>query len=434
MPIEPRKTTARVRHWLRLRLAQGGSAFSGWIDRLLGAQPLHQQAIGFLADADELEQRPVGRAINATLYLLVALLLIFILWATFSEVDQIVTARGKLVTPLPNIVVQPLETAVIQSIDVRLGQVVKKGERLATLDATFVGADLRGLSDRVQSLSAQASRLDSEVRGDDKPGASDKSKHDRIQANILSEKTAGYRANLAKFSENIARLEASQQTNRNDQQVLEARRNSLQEIEAMQEKLMEKQFGSRLKMLESREKRLEVERDLTMAKNREAELRKELAAAVAERQGFSREWRQKSYEEQVNVRRERDAAGEQLNKAELRNALVVMRSPTDAVVLEIAHRSVGSVAKEAEPLFTLVPLDAPLEAEVQVDSSDVCEIWNGEVVRVKIDSYPFQKHGVLAAEVRIISEDTFSRDPAAMRQAQQSDSYYLSRVSLKEMV
>ena len=44
----------------------------------------------------------------------------------------------------------------------------------------------------------------------------------------------------------------------------------------------------------------------------------------------------------------------------------MLTAPADAIVLDVAQRSVGSVMKEAEPLYTLVPLDSPLEAEVLV--------------------------------------------------------------------
>jgi len=77
--------------------------------------------VDFLPDADEIERRPLPRSAGLTLHLLAAALLVFLLLATFSEVDLMVTARGRLITPLPNIVVQPLDTAIIQEINVKSG-------------------------------------------------------------------------------------------------------------------------------------------------------------------------------------------------------------------------------------------------------------------------------------------------------------------------
>ena len=74
-------------------------------------------------------------------------------------VDQVVTARGIVVSQSPTILVQPLETAIVRSIDVREGQAVKAGELLARLDPTFAAADLGALQAQVASLQAEVARL-----------------------------------------------------------------------------------------------------------------------------------------------------------------------------------------------------------------------------------------------------------------------------------
>ncbi len=81
------------------------------------------------------------------------------------KVDRVVVAHGRVVTPLPNIVVQPLETSVIQSIDVRVGEIVKKGQKLATLDSTFAEADQAELKSHIESLDNQTKRLQAELAG-----------------------------------------------------------------------------------------------------------------------------------------------------------------------------------------------------------------------------------------------------------------------------
>lgn len=399
------------------------------------AAPVSETAIEFLPDADEIERRPLPQAARMTLYALAAMVLVFLVWATVSEVDRIVVARGRLVTPLSNLVIQPLETSLIQSIDVRVGQVVWKGQRLAALDPTFTGADLAQLQQRYQSLDTQARRLEHELGPGGKRSAKGGSDVDsRTQARLQEERQANYRAQLTKLDETVERLKAAAETNRHDQRVLDARVRSLAEIEAMQEKLLAQQFGSRARLLEAQEKRLEVERDLQQARNREAEIRRELAAAEAERSAFVKGWRQKAFEDLLSTQRDRDAAGEQLQKAGKRSELVVLTAPVDAVVLEIAKRSVGSVVKEAEPLFSLVPLDAELEAEVQVDSGDIGYLKLGDPARIKLDAFPFQQHGTLPGQVRTLSEDAFRREtPAAAAAGPGADAYYLARVGLQQI-
>jgi HlyD family secretion protein len=126
----------------------------------------------------------------------------------------------------------------------------------------------------------------------------------------------------------------------------------------------------------------------------------------------------------------REEVNEQLAKAERRSELVTLSAPADAIVLEIGKKSVGSVVQGAETLFVLVPLDAPLEAEVEVSPSDVGEIRVGDTARIKIDAYPFQKHGTIQAEVANVSADAFSRQSALGGPA----SHYLARLNLTDTV
>jgi HlyD family secretion protein len=128
---------------------------------------------------------------------------------------------------------------------------------------------------------------------------------------------------------------------------------------------------------------------------------------------------------------DRDTQTEQLRKADRRHKLVTLVAPTDSVVLDIAKLSQGSVIREAETLFTLVQLDTELESEVQIDSIDTGYVKVGDTARLKLDAYPFQKHGFLTGQIKTISEDAFRRDnlgnPSLL--AQGTDAFYLSRIT-----
>jgi HlyD family secretion protein len=380
----------------------------------------------FLPDAAAIERRRPAEGSRVTLYALCALIVTALAWATLSEVDRVVASRGRLVTPLPNIVVQPLEPGVLKSIEVRVGQVVHKGDVLATLDATFTAADVAQLSIRAETLSARTRRLELELggkAGSRATGADDKL---RTEAALLAERRANYEARLRQYDETIAKFRAARETNLQDQRTLGERLKSLTELEGMYRKLEADKFGSRALVLAAADKRLEVERDYTVARNREEEIQREIAAAEAERTAFVRGWRQKAEEELSELRQQRDEASQQLMKARRREQLVRLTSPENAVVLELGKKSVGSVLKEGEPLFALVPIDAALEAEVEVSPADVGDLRVGDPVRIKVDAYPFQKHGTLEGKLITVGADALSR-PAS---GTDTYYYYVARVAL----
>ena len=382
-------------------------------------------ALDFLPDADAIERNPLPVYLRLTVHALGLALLLFVLWASFSEVERVVVASGRLVNPLPNIVVQPLETSIIQKIEVRVGQVVRQGQVLATLDPTFAQADEAQLRSRLQSLDTQTRGLNAELLGKN-TAPSGKDADAVLQAQLSRERQANYAAQLAKLEQNIARVAATMDTNRRDQLVMAQRMKSLNEMEAMQETLMAQNFGARLQLLEARDRRLAAERELQLANNREHELRNELAALESEKTAFTKSWRQKTMEDLLNTARDRDGINEQLQKADKRKQLVALVSPVDAVVLDMAKLSQGSVVQAAEQMFTLVPLGAALEAEVKIDALDIGYIKAGDVVHIKLDAFPFQKHSALDGKVRTISEDAFRRDSGAPGAL---DAYYLSRIA-----
>jgi hemolysin D len=384
--------------------------------------------VEFLPDADEIERQPLPAYARITVHALAAMMTTFLGWASFAQIDEIVKANGRLATPSANIVVQPVETSIIRHIDVRVGQIVKKGERLATLDPTDADADNAQLRMKFDSLDNQVKRLEAELAGRTLPAGVRMSADVELQNRLAEERRANFAAQAASIDQNIAKVKAQLDTNLHDQQSLAERTKSLREVESMQERLVQQQFGAKVNLLDARNKRMEVERDYTRSKNEEPEIRRELAGLEAQRKAFVNGWRQKTVEDMLNLTRDRDAIAEQMKKGALRRSMVVLTAPEDAMVQDIAKLSQGSVTTAAEKLFTLVPLNAELVAEVQVDSLDVGHVKPGDVAHLKLDAFPFQKHGTMEAKVRTLSEDAFKRETPNPQTG--TDAYYLSRIDL----
>jgi len=141
--------------------------------------------------------------------------LVIVMTATMGliPVDQVVTARGIAASKAPTILVQPLETAIVRSIDVREGQQVHAGDVLARLDPTFAAADLGALTAQVSSLEAEVTRLQAEA--ENKPFAytgldPDMSLQGAIYAHRRAEYTAKVEGYSRKFDELAAMISRSQ--------------------------------------------------------------------------------------------------------------------------------------------------------------------------------------------------------------------------------
>ncbi len=386
-------------------------------------------AIDFLPDADEIERRPLPAAARITLHVVLAAMVSFLVWAMISEVDLIVVARGRLVTPLPNIIVQPLETAIIQSIDVRVGQVVRKGDRLAALDATFSQADESQLQSKLDSLNTQWASLDAALSGGQVELVAIDTSDSKIQSQLSNERRASYVSQVRRQNELIGKLRSSLETARRDEMSMAQRVKVLREMESMTDDLVSKKLAVKGRLLDARDRLLEAERSMELARNRQIEIRRDLSAVEAEKAAFETGWRQKMLEELLGVSRERDSIKDQLQKANRRQSLVVLTAPADAVVLEIAKLSQGSIARGAETFFTLVPISEVLEADVQIVSADIGYVKVGVKTHIKIDAFPFQKHGMLDGTLRTMSQDAFRREANATG----ADAYYGGRIAIGKL-
>jgi HlyD family secretion protein len=388
----------------------------GWARRRGGAaRPtvVAREAIAFQDDLESLLAEPPPPFLGGAHYLVALLFLALLAVASIAQVDVVVTASGRLAPDAPPIVLQPIERAVIQELRVRPGDAVVRGQVLAVLDATFAAADAAALAAQRRGLLAQRQRLEAEMADTALPPPDATDSESLLQSVLHAQRQAVRMARLRAYDEEIESLAAGIRTLEQSGGLLAGQAEIALEVEAMRARLMEGQVGSRLNLLAARAQRLRADQELAQARNRMAELRHALRAKQAERLTWQDDWRRQLLEELVRIRAELSRTEETLAKASRLDALTLVTAPQDGIVLEVARRSIGSVLREAEPLVVLMPSDVPLIAEVAVRSADIGHLRPGDPVVLKIDAFPFQRHGALAGRLQSVAPDSFSRQGAA---------------------
>ena len=370
---------------------------------------------GFEPPAPDLEdflaQTPAS-ALRNTYRIAVLLFLTMIGLASVLKVDIIVAGTGRLAADSPMIVVQPMQLSVIRQIRVKPGDVVHKGDVLAALDPTFTQADRAVLLAQRSAVRAQTARLEAELGS----GAyvSDGSPEFMLQESLFRQRQAQYEVHAGDFGQKIdaygVEIAAAEQSRASAEQQLALSR----EVESMRNSLFRSQSGSKLVWLEAQAARVRNERELQAAGSHVDALRQALRSSRAELQSFKETWRRDLLESLLKARADGLAIEEGLTKANRLNELVVLSAPEDGVVLDVARRSVGSVLNAAEPLVTLVPSDAALIAEVSISSADVGYTKAGDAVALKVDAFPYQRHGLLSGRLRSIGADSFAQNGAGV--------------------
>lgn len=373
------------------------------------------EALAFQSDATEIALTPVPPAARYLLYTLLALLVCAVLWASFGVVDRVVTAQGRITTEAPQIVIQPFETAIIRELKVKAGDRVTKGQVLAALDPTFVEADSGAVKQRLDQLQAEALRLETELNNATVDRYSDNAEADALNRQVAATRQAYVDGELATFEAQARELTAQLESRNREIDDVRQQLATQRELEKARQELYDRKVGSLLNLLEARNARVAAERDLNKLLNAVKEVRAQLATNQQKRASFLADWRNKTAEQLKTTQADIDKLAQELRKSTRRSDLVQLTAPQDAVVLELAPRSIGSVVREAETLMTLVPQQSPLQVVAELDPTDVARVKAGDKVALKLEALPFQRHGVLEGTLKLVSQDVISsaRDQAA---------------------
>lgn len=353
----------------------------------------------------EIEERPTSPLGRSLLWALLAFVTIGLLWLFFAKIDIVVSARGKVVPDGEIKTLQPVETGVISSILITEGQHVKKGQVLMEIDPSVTESDLESKQQNLSLLELENDRLNALIN--DRPFIPNPTCKETA---AISTQQLMYYSTKSAYDQQ--RQVIQEQIRQNDEQTLAA-----------------KEDKSRLKQLLSsareREARLKevldiiARRDYEDAKNQRVEYQEQLAMkehVIAQSNGkqhelkeqlrlVTQEYRNKLLTELTQKSKEATALRTEVETISFRHAKQHITAPVDGYIGKLLVHTVGGVVTPAEKLVTLIPKDVPLIIKATVQNQDIGFITKGMDVAVKIDTFDFQKYGLINGKVKHIADD-----------------------------
>ena len=338
----------------------------------------------------------------------------------FFPLNRIVTAPGRVIAVSPTTVLQPLETSIVRSVDVKEGKSVAMGQLLATLDPTFAGSDTAQYQAQVVSFSEEAKRLRAELAGEPyEPTSIDADS--KQQKALYEQRRAALDAQMNEYQQKIASLQQAAQRAQTDLVGYRARLAIASDVTAMRKQLESLQVGSKLNTLAAEDTKADLVRQVASSEALEQSTRADLASMIHERDYTLQNWRATTSQQLTDTERKLSDARQYLAKAALRKDLVEMRADQDSVVQWIAKVSVGSVLQPGDQLMTLVPNNTKLEVEAKIPGDEVGFVTPGQKVSIKFDTLYTQIYGYAEGTVLNVSPDSFvAPDTATTTAAQRS--------------
>ena len=358
-----------------------------------------------ILEVTETPPSPTGRLV---MWSILILIVVGLVWAFLGHINEVAVANGKVIPSGQAKTVQVKNKGIIKEILVEEGQQVQEGDVLVVLDPTTADADYDSLKKRAAYYKLDIQRLTAELS--DQPF--DPEEDPDLEAHDLAAEVALYQSRTSDhktqrqsrqdvIDQKKAKLQATQTT-------YEKYANGLkiaQEKERRLQELKEQNAISEFQLLEQQKETIEY------AKNAQAELESvssiqaEIAEAEQNLANVDAAYRKDIMTSLVNAKKEYYSVTESIKKADEDARMATIVAPSSGRVYNLSVHTVGGIVTDAQPLMQIVPEDVTLEFEVYADNKDIGFIKHGMEAEVKVETFNFQKFGMIKADVTEISAD-----------------------------
>ncbi|WP_318482404.1 HlyD family type I secretion periplasmic adaptor subunit [Photobacterium leiognathi] len=374
-----------------------------------------------------------------------AMIFAFIVWAYFANVDQVTRGNGKVIPSSQVQIIQSLDGGILEAMYVKEGMQVKKGQPLARIDDTRFLSDFAQQEDEVDSLNANITRLQHEL----KSITIDQNEPDwrkqvtmnttplqfsadleKTEQHLVQQQKEEYQSRMAEFSNQLDILGRQVIQKEQESHTLTLQLSTLKNSLSLIHQELNMTIPMAKKGIVSEVDMLQLQRKVNDMKGERSKLYSQIEKAksaqdetILKRQeavlNYRKDVRQKINELSARLSRLTEAqvgAKDKVDKA-------VITSPVNGTIKSIKINTIGGVIKPGVDILEIVPTEDQLLIEAKIAPKDIAFLHPGLPAVVKVSAYNFTRYGGLKGTVENISADT--------SQDNKGNSYYIIKVRTK---
>ncbi|GAL56393.1 MULTISPECIES: HlyD family efflux transporter periplasmic adaptor subunit [Enterobacteriaceae] len=308
-----------------------------------------------------------GRFYSSVIWLTLAGLLIFVVWAWWAILDEVTVGTGKITPSTHAQVIESLDGGIVSAMLVREGDIVERGQMLARLDPTRFQSNYGESAARVRALRASSERLRSELTGEPLRFSEESMR----EPELVARERQLYESRRRNLNETVANLQKTYQL-------------VMSELR-MTQPLVAKGAASEVEVIRLQRQATELQGKIDEARNQ---------FAVRAR------------EEQVKNNADLDAQIQAMSGKADQVDRATLFSPVRGIVKDIQVTTVGGVLQPGGKLMEIVPLEDQLLVETRINPRDIAYIRPGLPATVKVTAYDSSIYGNLTGLVEVVSPDT----------------------------
>ena len=369
-----------------------------------------------------LAQTPRGG--RAILWVVMALLVLFMVWAYYSEIEQVTRGDGKVVPSTQIQVVQNLEGGILSEIMIDVGQLVKKDQLLLRIDETRFSSSFKQNRVKYLASKSKAARLEAESNGT----------NFEIPQEVINEKPEiGVRekelfeSRKREFKSSMQRIREQISQRKHEYRELTSKLVELTRTFALLNKELELTRPLVAQGAVSEVEVLHLERQASMMQGEIATIKQSIPKSDSKLQEAQLELREnqlafynKAKSELNDVLAELEDVSASAIAIEDRLRRTNVQSPVTGTINRLLVNTVGGVIQPGMDLVEIVPLEDTLVIETNIKPADIAFLRPNQDAKVKFTAYDFTIYGGLEAKLEHISADSITDD--------KGNSFYLVRL------
>ena len=369
-----------------------------------------------------LAQTPRGG--RSILWVVMALFVLFIVWAYYSEIEQVTRGDGKVVPSTQIQIVQNLEGGILSEIMVDVGELVKKDQLLLRIDETRFSSSFKQNRGKYLSFKAKAARLLAEANG----------ANFKVPQEVIDEKPEiGVRekelfeSRKREFNSSMQILREQISQKKHEYRELTTKLEELNRTFALLNKELELTRPLVAQGAVSEVEVLHLERQASAMQGEIATIKQTIPKAESKLQETQLELREhqlaffnKAKSELNDVLPELDDVSASAIAIEDRLRRTNVRSPVTGTINRLLVNTEGGVIQPGMDLVEIVPLEDTLVVETNIKPADIAFLRPNQEAKVKFTAYDFTIYGGLDAKLEHISADSITDE--------NGNSFYLVRL------
>ena len=369
-----------------------------------------------------------------TISMVMAIIIIFLVWANNTELDLITKGNGRIITAGKNQVIQSPFRGILNSIEVEPGSRVRKGDLLATINPVDAKGVLADIKAKKEALDIKIIRINAELNKSETSQLIDNLKG--FSQDLVATEVDLFNSRVKKIKTIFEEIGTRLETVYENKKILKSEEKGINDLR----NIIEDELKVLLPLIQSgaisKSEKYRLEREKNDAETQLMIIRgkKDLNLTQIKQLKKQREIEEEDYKRDLFEQKSLAISdlGEitaKLPSYEQKLSSTEIKSPAEGIINQFFYNTIGAVLKEGDVIAELVPTENALTVKALIDAEDIGSIEPGQSAKISLTAYDASRYGYINGQITSVSADS------TMQEASRSFKYEVEiKLNLKEFI